>query len=165
MSEWLGFLDDLGEEISEKWNTLTNQPGQVMICFVNRYLEGLDGIKYKIQCNGKIIEAQTTAKQYCVTVAPTNLKPIDIYVWSRMKSAYKKLDSVVPDVGGKKLVRKILKTYKADGKTELHPKKTLIATPPQKPAPTPAPGPSPTDKQGLKPTLEKDESGLSQTKV
>lgn len=165
MSEWLGFLDNLGEEISAKWNTLTNKPGQVMICFVNRHLEGLDGIQYKVEHNRQIIEAKTTAKKYCVTITPTNFKPIDVYVWSRMKNAYKKLDSVVPEVGGKKLVRKILKTYKATGKTELHPKNTAIAPPPSKPAPAPAPGPSPTDNQGVKATPVKDESGLSQTKV
>ena len=95
MSEWLGFLDNLGEEINEKWNTLTNKPGQVMICFVNRYLDGLDGIQYKVEHNRQVIEAKTTAKKYCVTISPTNFKPVDVYVWSRMKSAYKKLDSAV----------------------------------------------------------------------
>ena len=91
MSNWLGFLDVIGEEVNEKWSTLTNKPGQVMICFVNRYLDALDGIKYKISYNGKTIEAQTTAQNYCVTITPKNFNPIDIYVWSRMKNAYKKL--------------------------------------------------------------------------
>lgn len=165
MSEWLGFLDELGEEVTEKWNALTNQPGQVMICFVNRYLEALDGVKYKIKHGQQIVEGQTTAKKHCVTISPGNFKPIDIYVWSRMQNDYKKLDGVIPDKGTKKLVRKVMKTYKADGKTELHPKNTAIAPPPPKHDPAPPSGPSPKDKQGVKPILGKDESTLSQTKV
>lgn len=166
MSDWRNFLGDLGEDISEAWNTLNNEPGQVMICFVNRYLEGLDGVKYKIEHNRKVIsEAKTTPNKYCITVSPTNFQPIDIFVWSRVKNTYKKLDNVVPNVGSKKLVRKILKTYKADGRTEPHAKNTRIAPPPPKPAAAPAPGPSPTDKQGVKPTPVKDESGLSKTDV
>lgn len=165
MSNWLGFLDVIGEEVSEQWNTLTNKPGQVMICFVNRYLDGLDGVKYKISYNGKTIEAQTTTQNYCVTITPKNFDPIDIDVWSKMKNTYKKLDSVVPEVGSKKLVRKVMKTYKTVGKTETHPKSAPVVASPQKPAPAPAPGPSPTTKQGVKPTLTKDESALSQTNV
>jgi hypothetical protein len=36
---WRNFLDDIfGDD---------TKPGKVMICFVNRYLEGLDGVKYR----------------------------------------------------------------------------------------------------------------------
>jgi len=165
MSDWRKFLDDVGAEMSVAWNTFTHQPGEVMICFVNRYLEGLDGIKYKIKHRRGVVEARTTPEKYCVTISPKSFDPIEIYVWSRMSNAYKKLDNVVPNVGSKKLVRKVLKTYKTHGKTELHPKNKPIATPPEKPAPAPAAGPSPTSNQGVKPTPKKDESDLPQTQV
>lgn len=165
MSDWKEFLDGLGEQAAEAWDTLTGKPGEVMICFVNRYLEGLDGIKYKIRHQLQTIEGQTTASRYCVTVSPTNLNPIEIEVWSRKANVYKQLDDVVPEAGNKKLVRKIMKTYKAVGKTEKHPANAPVAAPPKKPAPAPAPGPSLIDKQGVKPIPEKDESGLPKTRV
>ena len=165
MSDWKDFLDDLGEQAVEAWDTLTGKPGEVMICFVNRYLEGIDDIKYKIRHQLQTLEGQTTASRYCVTLSPANLNPIEIEVWSRKANAYKRLDDVVPEAGNKKLARKIMKTYKAVGKTEKHPANAPVVAPPKKPAPAPAPGPSPTDKQGVKPIPEKDESGLPQTRV
>lgn len=165
MSDWKGFLDDLGEQAIEAWDTLTGKPGGVMICFVNRYLEGMDGIQYKIRHQLQTLEGQTTASRYCVTLSPANLNPIEVNVWSRKANAYKRLDDVVPEAGNKKLVREIMETYKVVGKTEEHPANAPVAAPPKKPAPAPAPGPSPTDKQGVKPIPEKDESGLPQTRV
>ena len=41
MSKWRDFLDEMFADKSA--------PGSVMICFVNRYLEGMDGIRYKIR--------------------------------------------------------------------------------------------------------------------
>lgn len=179
MSDWKEFLADISDRLALAWDGLvdapeedakpkavtTPKPGEVMICFVNRYLEGMDGIKYKIRHSLRTIEGKTTGSKYCVTVTPIDLKPIEVHVWSRKANAYKRLDDVVPEGGNKKLVRKIMKTYKAAGKTEKHPANTVVATPPEKPAPAPAPGPSPTDKQGVKPVPEKDESGLPQTRV
>lgn len=165
MSDWRDYLNDLGEKVEEAWDGYNNNPGKVMICFVNRYLEGMDDIKYKIHHDHKTIEGKTTASQYCFTLSPTSLKPIKVYVWARKKNGYKKLDDVIPEVGNKKLVRKIMKSYKAPGKTEKHPASAPIVAPPKKPAPAPAPAPSPTDKQGVKPLPKPDESGLPQTQV
>lgn len=183
MSDWKQFLKEAGETVQEIWNDLTGtpayaaqpkttakpmvtaKPGEVMICFVNRYLEGMDGIQYKIRHGLDSREGRTTASKYCVTLAPANLNPIEVQVWSRKANTFKRLDDVLPEAGNKKLVRKIMKTYKAVGKTGRHPANATVTTPPQKPAPAPAPGASPTDKQGVKPTSTKDESGLPQTQV
>lgn len=165
MSDWRDYLNDLGEKVEEAWDAYNDNPGKVMICFVNRYLEGMDDIKYKIHHDHKTIEGKTTASQYCVTLSPTSLKPIEVYVWARKKNGYKKLDDVIPEAGNKKLVRKIMKSYKAPGKTEKHPANAPVVAPPKKPAPPPAAAPSPTDKQGVKPLPKPDESGLPQTQV
>lgn len=179
MSDWKSFLQDMGDVAEAAWNSLTGtpasaaqtqpapntKPGEVMICFVNRYLEGMDGVHYKIRHGLDTREGRTTDKRYCVTLKPTTLKPIEIEVWSRRANAFKRLDDVIPETGNPKLVRKVMKTYKTTGKTDKHPAGTPIVAPPQKPAPAPASGPSPTDKQGVKPTPAKDESGLPQTQV
>jgi predicted chitinase len=136
-----------------------------MICFVNRYLEATDGVHYKLQFSNNTYEGKTTEAQYCVKFTPKSLDPIRVFVWARKKNAFKELESVVPKVGRNVLMRKIIKTYKAPGKTEPHPSDQPIAKPPENPAPAPAPGPSPTDPQGVKPIPGKDESGLPQTDV
>lgn len=165
MSDWRDYLNDLGEKVEEAWVAYNDTPGKVMICFVNRYLEGLDDIKYKIHHDHKTIEGKTTASRYCVTLSPTSLKPIEVYVWARKKNDYKKLDDVIPEVGNKKLVRKIMKSYKAPGRTEKHPANAPVVAPPKKPAPAPPSAPSPTDKQGVNPIPKADEAGLPQTQV
>lgn len=136
-----------------------------MICFVNRYLEALDGVHYKLQFSNDTYEGETTETQYCVKFTPKTLDPIRVFVWARKKNAFKELESVVPKAGRNVLMRKIIKTYKAPGKTEPHPSDQPIAKPPENPAPAPAPGPSPTDPQGVKPIPGKDESDLPQTDV
>lgn len=165
MTDWRDYLNDLGEKVEEAWDAYNNNPGKVMICFVNRYLEGMDDIKYKIHHDHKTIEDKTTASQYCVTLSPTSLNAIEVYVWARKKNDYKKLDDVMPEVGNKKLVRKIMKSYKAPGKTEKHPANAPVVTPPKTLPPAPAPAPSPTDRQGVRPLPKPDESGLPQTQV
>lgn len=162
MSIWQDFLEQLGTSHKPDPSTL---PGEVMICFVNRYLEALDGVRYKFQFDNHTYEGKTTEAQYCVKLTPQTLDPIRVFVWARKNNAYKELDSVVPKVGSKLLVRKAIKTYKTKGKTEPHPKNQPIVKPPVKPAPAPAPGPSPTTDQGVKPVPQKDESGLPQTDV
>ena len=179
MSDWKQFLADLGgglattrdsvadspKATAKPFETAKSKPGEVMVCFVNRYLEGMDNVQYKIRHGLDTREGRTTDKRYCVTLKPATLKPIEIEVWSRRANAFKRLDDVMPETGNPKLVRKIMRTYKVEGKTDKHPAGTPIIAPPQKPAPAPAPGPSPTDKQGVKPTSAKDESGLPQTQV
>jgi predicted chitinase len=163
MSLWQDFLDQFGAS-SHRPDSST-VPGEVMICFVNRYLEATDGVHYKLQFSNNTYEGKTTEAQYCVKFTPKSLDPIRVFVWARKKNAFKELESVVPKVGRNVLMRKIIKTYKAPGKTEPHPSDQPIAKPPGKPAPAPAPGPSPTDPQGVKPIPGKDESGLPQTDV
>lgn len=156
MSNWRDFLDELFADKSK--------PGKVMICFVNRYLEGLDGIKYKIRHDGVERTGTTTTDNYGVELTPRSLKPIQTYVWSRKAGAFKKLDDVVPELGKKKLVRKVLKTFKVSAKTEPLPNAPAKPRPTQ-PAAAPAATPSPATPQGVKPTQQKNESNQPQAKV
>lgn len=147
---WRDFLDDIfGDE---------TKPGKVMICFVNRYLEGLDGVQYKIKYDGREKSGTTSEQNYCIEIAPVSFNPIQTYVWSRKALAFKKLDDAVPEAGHKKLVRKVLNTFKTTGKPDQLPKKTPNNPPPEKPAPSPAPGPSPTTNQGNLPQTTKNEN-------
>ncbi|HLO62617.1 MAG TPA: hypothetical protein VK165_06590 [Azonexus sp.] len=152
MSAWRDFLDGLFPP--------GDKPGEVMICFVNRYLEGLDGIKYKIKFDGMEKAGVTTEESYSVTLKPKSFKPIQIFVWSRTALAFKQLDDVVPELGKKKLVRKMLKTVKTTGNPRQVPKKA-DSSPPQKPTPSTA-GPSPVGNQGQIPKDGKNENGQPQ---
>lgn len=163
MSDWRDFLDDLAEPAGT--SPAKPKPGPVMICFVNRYLQALDGIHYKIKHGNQLLEGRTSEGRYCITIQPYDLNPVQVYAWSRERNAFKRLDDVRPAEGRKRLVRKIMKTYKVDGKTEPHPRGTPIAPPPAQPKPAPAPAPSPTTDQGTKPSPAKDESGLPITDV
>jgi len=77
MSAWKDFLaDDIFDP--------TGKPGKVMICFLNRFLEGLDGVKYKFLVDGKLgISGTTTEEKFCIELVPTTFTPIETYVWSR----------------------------------------------------------------------------------
>jgi predicted chitinase len=150
MSLWQDFLDDVfGDE---------NKPGKVMICFVNRQLEGMDGVQYKIKYDGMERSGTTTEQAYCVELQPKSFAPIQTYVWSRKALAFKKLDDVVAESRKKKLVRKALKTFKTSGHPDQLPKNPPNNPPPTKPAPAPAPGPSPKDNQGHNPQSTKNEN-------
>ncbi|BBP01662.1 glycoside hydrolase family 19 protein [Sulfuriferula nivalis] len=155
MSLWEDFLDDVFGDIK--------QPGTVMICFVNRYLEGMDDVKYKIKYDGHEKSGVTTAQNYCIELTPTSFKPIQIFVWSRKAKAYKKLDDVAAEPGRKKLVRKMMRTIKVPGKTDDLPD-TQPNKRPNQPAPAPAPGPSPTDPQGITPDQTQNENDQPQAK-
>lgn len=147
---WRNFLDDIfGDD---------TKPGKVMICFVNRYLEGLDGVKYKIKYDGREKSGTTSEQDFCIEVTPSSFNAVQTYVWSRKALAFKKLDDVVPEAGRKKLVRKVLNTFKTTGKPDQLPKITPNNPPPEKPAPAPAPGPSPKTNQGNLPQTTKNEN-------
>lgn len=152
MNAWTDFLDGLFPS--------PDKPGEVMICFMNRYLEGLDGIKYKIKYDGMEKAGVTTGSDYCITLAPKSFKPIQTFVWSRTALTYKQLDDVVPEVGKKKLVRKVMKTVKTTG----NPKQ--LTKNDDNPAPvTPAAGvvgPSPVGNQGQIQNDSKNENGQAQ---
>lgn len=155
MSLWEDFLDDVFGH--------PNKPGKVMICFVNRYLEGMDDIKYKIKYDGHEKSGVTTAQNCCIELSPTSFNPIQTFVWSRQAKAWKKLDDVIAEPGHKKLVRKMMKTFKVPGKTGPLPN-TLPNKRPDQPAPAPAPGPSPTDPQGIAPDQIQNENDQPQAK-
>lgn len=156
MSKWRDFLDEMFADKSA--------PGSVMICFVNRYLEGMDGIRYKIRHDGVERTGTTTSDDYSVELKPKNLKPIETYVWSRKAGRFKRLDDVVPEMGRKKLVRKVLKTFKVHAQTKELPKAAPKPRPSQ-PAAAPAPAPSPTSSQGVIPKQQTNESAQPQLKV
>lgn len=85
---WRDFLDEIyGDE---------TKPGKVMICFINRYLEGLDGVQYKIKYDSREKSGTTTEQDFCIEVKPSSFNPIQTYVWSRKALAFKKLDDVMP---------------------------------------------------------------------
>ncbi|MDR3566378.1 MAG: hypothetical protein P4N59_33810 [Negativicutes bacterium] len=150
MSLWQDFLDDVfGDE---------NKPGKVMICFVNRQLEGMDGVQYKIKYDSMEKSGTTTEQAYCVELQPKSFAPIQTYVWSRKALAFKKLDDVVAEPGKKKLVRKALKTFKTSGHPDQLPKIPPNNPPPTKHAPAPAPGPSPKHNQGHNSQSTKNEN-------
>lgn len=155
MSLWEDFLDGVLDR--------HDKPGKVMICFVNRYLEGMDGTKYKIKYDGREKSGMTSAENYCIELAPTSFAPIQTFVWSRKAKTYKKLDDVIAEPGRKKLVRKMLKTFKVTADTDKLPVKPAGKRP-DKPAPAPVPAPSPTDPQGIKPEQTKNESDQPQAK-
>jgi putative chitinase len=164
---WSDFFSDLfsrhraGQAAGD---TLT-KPGPVMICFVNRYLEALDGVKYKIAYEGKELAGTTTAARYCFEVQPETLNPIKVSVWSRKSKMFKALDDVLPVVGQCKLVRKVLATAKVSSKTEKHPDtKPAEAPAPSLPPPVP-PGPSPVDSQGVRPKPARNEKDEPQTQA
>jgi len=156
MSKWRDFLDEMFADKSA--------PGSVMICFVNRYLEGMDGIRYKIRHDGIERSGTTTSDDYSVEVKPKSLKPIETYVWSRKAGTFKRLDDVVPEMGRKKLVRKVLKTFKVQAQTKELPKAVPKPRPSQ-PAAAPAPAPSPISAQGVIPKQQTNESAQPQVKV
>lgn len=113
MNEWQEFIEESDDRPVGAGSTITQHPGEVVICFVNRYLAALDG--------------------------------------------------VAPNVSSKMVVRKVLKTYKVEGRTEQHAQNSLII--PARPAPASASGPSPTANQGVSAIQNKDESGLPRTEV
>lgn len=152
MSDWRGFLDDVFGK--------AKQPGQVLICFMNRYLEGLDGIKYKIKYDGMEKAGITTEDNYCIMLAPKSFSPIQTFVWSRTALVYKRLDDVVPEADKKKIVRKIMKSVRTEGNPKPVPKKA-DNPPPTKPAPGSS-GASPVGNQGQIPKEAQNENGQAQ---
>lgn len=156
MSAWENFLADDGLDP-------TGKPGKVMICLMNRFLEGLDGVKYKFVLDGKMsISGTTTEEKFCIEFAPSTFIPIETYVWSFVGKRYKKLDDVVPKKGRKLLIFKRLNTFKVLGRIEEHPKNPKQAPPPEKPVPAPPPGSSPTGNQGTQPTPTKQDETTAQ---
>jgi predicted chitinase len=160
---WRTFFDDLTGS-----NTATpapDKPGKVMICFMNRYLEAIDDLKYKFQYDDQEFTGTTTATSYCFNIQPRTLDPIRVFVWSRKIKAFKALDDVIPVMGRTQLVRKIMSTAKVSGHTAPHPEKPIPAPRPTQPPPPPPPEPSPKQTQGVTHTSTKNEKGEPQIQV
>ncbi len=158
---WQTFLDGITNSLSGA----NKKPGEVMIAFLNKHLEPLDGIEYKISCDGLESKGKTTVASYCVKIKPVTLKPIQVQVWSRRTKAYKTLDPVTPLLGEKKLVRKIMQSFKIEAKTVEHKPEPKPVEKPKKPAPAPAPAPSPKGNQGVEQRTATSETGQPQEQV
>jgi predicted chitinase len=163
MSVWKSFF-----EIFDKKSAL-HVPGNIMISFVNRYLEPIDDIKFKIVFEGQEKIGITTTSQHSVQVDPTNTEPVRVYVWSKKTRKYKLIDTVTPKIGQPQLIYERMKTFKHASQTHLHPADIPSAVPPmlagneQPVSPTyqriPAPGPSPRNNQGVNPTQAQNARG------
>jgi predicted chitinase len=163
MSVWKNFF-----EIFDRKNH-SHGPGKIMISFVNRYLEPMDGVKFKIVFEGQEKLGITTASRHSVQVDPKNAGPVRVYVWSKKIRKYKLIDTITPKIGQPQLVYERMKTFKHASQTHLHPTNTPPTVPPtlsgnEKPAsPTyqqiPAPGPSPRNNQGVNPTQAQNARG------
>ncbi|HJV27658.1 MAG TPA: hypothetical protein VJ673_18365 [Aromatoleum sp.] len=171
MSAWEDFLERMAQEIRSRLDggvplpaatgePSTSTPGRVMVCFVNRYMNPLDGVKYKIRFDGQELAGITSEQSHCIELQPRTLRPIQVSVWSRERNAYKALDPVTPLQGQPVLVRKRLNTLKVLGETD-EPNSPQTPQPrPQAPRPAPPPGTSPENNQGIHPpTAERDERG------
>jgi putative chitinase len=136
-----------------------------MICFLNRYLKPIDGVKYKFKYDGKELSGKTTTTSYCFEITTRTVTPITVWVWSIKSNSYKQLDDVIPLIGKPQLVRKILSTVKVKSTTEAAEKTSSPAARPRLPPPPTPAGPSPADKQGVDVNSRKNESGVPQTQI
>lgn len=137
MSTWRDFLEYL-----EKLRHADDEPkpGAIMFAFVNRYLEPMEDIKYRVEFDGKALSGVTTKSQNWVEVQPTTLQSVKVYAWSRVRKDFKLIDEVAPVPGKRLLVNERMKTFKHKSETQPHPA-------PQRhtpsPAATPAKAPTP----------------------
>jgi predicted chitinase len=118
MSSWKEFLDYLDSLRGIKREPT---PGAVMFCFVNRYLEPMEDIKYRIEFDGKVVTGITTASQHWREVNPASLQPIKVFAWSRVRKSFKLIDEVTPVLGKRLLINEHMKTFKHSSKTLRHP--------------------------------------------
>jgi predicted chitinase len=155
MSSWEDFLKLMkAEEAGAK-------PGEIMVRFVNRYLQPADGIKYLIKFEGKEIKGATTSSANTVVIKATTTAPVRVYAWSRKTDSFKLIETIVPVVGKPQLVYEKMKTYKQETKTLPHPSEKKPDKPANKPSQRPAPpaGPSPKTDQGVLPRPDKNPVG------
>ncbi|MBD5802129.1 hypothetical protein AZOA_15550 [Azoarcus sp. Aa7] len=171
MSAWEDFLERIAKEVQSFLDDSATfpasseapsavQPGKIMVCFVNRYMKALDGVKYKIRFDGQELAGITSEGNYCIELQPRTLGPVRVSVWSRQRKDYKELDPVTPLAGKPVLVRKCLNTVKVLGRTDTPAVPQTPPPRPQNPRPAPPPGPSPETNQGIQPApSQHDERG------
>lgn len=153
--EFLKYVDQLRGVEPEK------TPGPVMFSFVNRYLEPMDSIKYRIQYDGKTVAGVTSKERHTVEIQPVSLRPIKVYAWSRVRRDFKLIDEVTPVLGRRLLINERMKTYKHRSKTQLHPKPQPLASPtkakPAAPSQQTRPAVSNDQPQGVEPVRTKNQ--------
>jgi predicted chitinase len=157
MSNWKDFFDIFSE------TQPISVPGKIMVSFVNRYLEPMEDIKYKIVFESQEKVGVTTINQHSVQIEPNRTGFVKIYVWSKKNKNYKLIDTIVPKIGQPQLIYERMKTFKHTSQTHPHP----VTSEPKKPTEAPrmmpevAPataqhipvsGPSPKDNQGVNPS-------------
>lgn len=131
MSFWKTFLEYIDHL---KGIDTEPRPGRILFCFVNRYLEPMEAIRYKIVFDGKTVAGVTTKEAHSVEIEPASLSSVKVYAWSRVKRDFKLIDEVNPVIGKRLLVNERMKTYKHPSKTHPHPD-PQPALPASKPAP------------------------------
>lgn len=118
MSSWKDFLEYL-----EKLAGICDEPkpGAVMFAFINRYLEPIEDIKYRIEFEGKTVNGITTKSCNWIEVQPATLQSIKVYAWSRVRRDFKLIDEVAPVLGKRLLINERMKTFKHQSETQPHP--------------------------------------------
>ncbi len=155
MTDWTDFL-----ELFRIYKDDT-KPGDIMIRFVNRYMQPVDGIRYLAKYEGKEIKGETTESNNTLIISPSSIQEIRLYAWSRKTGAFKLIETIRPILGKPQLIYETMKTYKQETTTKPHPpnaKKPTTKPVQRKP---PAPGPSPTTDQGVLPKQDLDENGAA----
>lgn len=118
MSEWKEFLrrnDELTALVEHE------RPGPVLVNFVNRYLEPLDCLMYRIEYEGKVLRGVTNPQTHAVDVHPLTSKPINVLVWSKRRGEFKAIAQLRPRLNQRLLASLRLKTFRHQSKTERHP--------------------------------------------
>jgi putative chitinase len=118
MSEWKEFLRD-----NDRLATIldSENPAPILINFVNRYLEPLDSIMYRIDYDGKTIRGLTTSQSHSVEVAPLSFRAVRVLVWSKLRGEFKMIAELAPRRRQRLLVSLRLKTFRHLSRTEAHP--------------------------------------------
>lgn len=144
MKVWSDFLNEA--------SAANHRPGEVMVVFLNRFMCAMTSLRYKLVMEGQTTEGVVNEGDTGVVLKPQTTAPIEVYVWSRDRQAYKRLQPDVQPV----LNQRILARYACDTilvKAQLQPHKAedTLTHIPRATGPTPAapPGPSPTDNQGV----------------
>lgn len=148
MSNWLDLFKQFFTE-NEKTNS-------VMVSFVNRYIEPMNDIKYKIVYDGNTLEGVTTSAKNSIEVLTKSLNPILVHVWARNNNDYKLIDKIIPQEGKPQLVYEHMKSFMHTSKTETHPATAKKEAATVKAPVKPAPGESPTENQGVNPVITKN---------
>lgn len=161
MTQWQDFFDQFRRNGTAP--APAPIPGPILFNFVNRYLEPMPDIKYKIVYEGREEKGTTTAQKNSVKIETKTLAPVKVYAWSRRASAYKLIDTCTPKMGVRQLINERMKTFKHDSRTHPHPAPQVLpppSPPPRAPAPRPpAPGPTPTANQGVQPQQRNNSNG------